>query len=188
MKYLIADHHWGHGGIIKNTQRPFESIHEMNEYMIEMWNSVVGEDDEVYHLGDMSYKINPRLFGEILERLNGKIYLINGNHDKIKLIDRFKDRFEWVKDYYRFPYEYKNEIYDMILFHYPIYSWNRMWKGSIHVHGHTHNNSIDFDMKNPGRSVNVGVELLNYKPISIEELIENVGKKIVKIPNKKSTI
>lgn len=180
MIYFIGDNHWGHKSIIYNAQRPFQNVFEMDEYMIEAWNSVITNDDEVYHLGDMSYKTNPKRFGEILERLNGRIYLIRGNHDKEKLINRFKDRFEWVKNDYRFQYEYLETTYDFVLFHYPIYSWNRIWYGSIHIHGHTHTNEPFFNKYHPGRVINVSVENLDdYKPISIIEVIEKMSKKIV---------
>lgn len=188
MKYFIGDQHWGHKGIIKSANRPFNNVYEMNEYMIDAWNSVVGIDDEVYHLGDMSYKIRPRTFEDILDRLNGKIYLIKGNHDNDKLLRRYTDRFEWVKDYYTFRYEHNGEEYTFYLFHYPIYSWNKMWYGSIQIHGHTHTNSMSFDRDNPGRSVNVSVEVVDYTPISITDIIDTMSKKKVIFPDKNYTI
>jgi calcineurin-like phosphoesterase family protein len=47
--------HFGHANIIKLAQRPFASIEEMNEVLVERWNSTVGSDDTVYHLGDFSW-------------------------------------------------------------------------------------------------------------------------------------
>ena len=81
MKYFISDQQWGHGAIIHMEHRPFNNVQEMNEAMIESWNSVVTKDDEVYHLGDIGYKMNPTQLHSILSRLNGKIYLVKGNHD-----------------------------------------------------------------------------------------------------------
>ena len=56
MKFYIADTHFGHEGIIKLDKRPFRSAGEMNETLINNWNSVVGKGHEVYIIGDMFWK------------------------------------------------------------------------------------------------------------------------------------
>lgn len=88
MKYVISDHHWGHKNIIKFSNRPFDNLHHMENYMIDAWNSVVTDDDEVWHLGDISFKLNAKYLVNILDRLNGKIHLIRGNHDKDSIIKK----------------------------------------------------------------------------------------------------
>jgi calcineurin-like phosphoesterase family protein len=166
--------------------RSFKNVHEMNISMIESWNSIVKEDDEVYYLGDISYKMNPTyLYHNVLLKLNGKIYLISGNHDKPKQLNKSWERFEWVKDYYTLEYTYEDVEYKLILFHYPIYTWNGIWRGSIHICGHTHKNSNDYFENHPGRIMNVSSELLDYKPISIVEVIEKMRTKIVVPPPRK---
>lgn len=185
MKYFISDQHWGHGAIIHMEHRPFSNVQEMNESMIEAWNSVVTKDDEVYHLGDVAYKMNPTQLNSILSRLNGKIYLIHGNHDKPKQLKHSWDRFEWVKSEFNFEYEYEGAVYKFVLYHFPIYSWDQMWRGSIHVCGHSHMNSNDFFDNCPARIINVSCELLDYKPISIVEVIEKMRNKQVIPPTRK---
>ncbi len=95
--FFTSDHHFGHKGIIKNAKRPFRSVEEMNETMILRWNEKVKKNDIVYHLGDIGLMASRKPI-EILERLNGKIHLIKGNHDDLNR--NCKDRFEWIKDYH----------------------------------------------------------------------------------------
>jgi len=75
--FLISDTHWGHNNILTfkrkdgSPLRPgFTSIEEHDEYLIWKWNSVVGEGDKVYHLGDVGFKSFSKM-KEIFDRLNG---------------------------------------------------------------------------------------------------------------------
>ena len=172
MIYYISDHHWGHKAVIWMSQRPFEDVHQMNMHMIEKWNEVVGEDDEVYYLGDFMYKMNPNTFvRNVLNNLNGKIYLIPGNHDK-KHLKKYENRVEWIKWYHEMSYTHEEKTYYFKLFHYPIYSWDGMWRKSIHLHGHTHWNNEDVYYESFGNKLNVNCEFLNYNPISIVKVID----------------
>jgi len=54
--YIISDCHFGHDNIRKYTNRPFNSVEEMNQVLVNNWNMVVNEDDVVYHLGDFSLR------------------------------------------------------------------------------------------------------------------------------------
>jgi calcineurin-like phosphoesterase family protein len=171
MIYYTSDHHWGHQAVIRMSNRPFEHVHEMNMYMIDKWNEVVNEDDEVYYLGDFMYKMNPNTFvTNVLNNLNGKIYLIIGNHDR-RYLNKYMDRLEWAQPYHEMKYMHENKEYYFKLFHYPIYSWDGMWRGSIHLHGHTHYNTDDLYFESIGNKLNVNCEFFDYKPISIVEVI-----------------
>ena len=100
MRYYIADTHFFHRSLNeKMDQRGFEDIEQMNEYMIDQWNSKVRKNDEVVVLGDFSWG-NASQTTEILDELKGKFYLIRGNHDRF-LDDKNFDasRFVWIKDY-----------------------------------------------------------------------------------------
>lgn len=80
MRYFTSDHHFWHANILKYCpNREYKSVEEMNEDLINKWNHLVKPEDEVYYLGDFS--LNSRAL-KIRERLNGKVYLIPGNHDK----------------------------------------------------------------------------------------------------------
>ena len=180
MIYFISDHHWGHSAIIWMSNRPFMDVWEMNNHMVDAWNSVVTAEDEVYHLGDVSYKMNLNLLkNKILPRLNGKIHLIVGNHDKERVLNKIGDRFETIKDYDVLFYTHEGKEYKIVLFHYPIYSWNGRYKNSIHLHGHTHIGNADDNSVSviPGNIMNVSAEHLGYVPISIVDVINRFKDK-----------
>lgn len=77
--FFTSDLHFGHKNIIKFCNRPWETTEEMDEALIANWNSVVGEKDIVFDLGDFAFATNGR-WKELIQRLNGKHYLILGNH------------------------------------------------------------------------------------------------------------
>ena len=79
-EWIISDTHWHHKNIIEYCNRPFSSVEEMDNTMIKKWNSVVGKDDIVWHLGDFAMGTKEQIT-QIVEQLNGRIYLILGNHD-----------------------------------------------------------------------------------------------------------
>ena len=79
MIYFISDTHFGHRNIVR--YRPFNDIEEMDNTLINNWNSTVHENDEVYILGDFIYKSDKHC-SYYLRQLAGKKHLIVGNHDK----------------------------------------------------------------------------------------------------------
>lgn len=121
MRYYIADCHFFHGEL--NTQmdcRGFSSTEEMNAYMLKKWNSRVRPNDEVVILGDLSWG-KPEETNELLQRLNGRLYLIIGNHDRFHQNRAYRtDRFVWMKHYD----ELKDQKRKVILSHYPIMCYN----------------------------------------------------------------
>lgn len=125
MRYYIADPHFFHGALnTKMDRRGFESVEAMNEHMLQQWNRKVRKNDEVVILGDLSWG-KAEETNELLERLNGRLYLIRGNHDRfLKNKDYNAGRFVWIK-----PYE---ELQDnkrkVILCHYPIMCYNGQYR------------------------------------------------------------
>jgi len=168
MIYFISDTHFGHKGSLSwpnGKARPFKDVNEMNQTIINNWNSIVTDEDTVYMLGDFAYKCNTTTINHIFNSLKGKIIFIKGNHDGRTLkANQFKHRFESVHD--RINFEYNG--YTFVLDHYPIYSWLLKNRGSIHLHGHTHGTPTNIT----GKIMDVSCEALNYKPISIEDIIK----------------
>lgn len=162
--FFTSDTHYFHANIIRYSNRPFSSVQEMNEKMIENYNAVVKPNDIVYHLGDFSFgKLDETI--KIASRLNGKKHLITGNHDhKHREQKSFIDNFVWVKDYH----ELRHDNTKIVLCHYPFESWNTSGHGSIHLHGHSHSNLGH----NNKKRMDVGVDCHDYAPISLEEIIE----------------
>lgn len=157
--WFTADTHFGHENIIRHCQRPFRNVAEMDEVLVERWNAVVCDDDEVWHLGDFAYRCGPRRMADIFDRLKGgRRHLIKGNHDR-----RHTLALPWssVGDYA----EIKVGTVDLILFHYALREWNRSNHGSWSLFGHSHGR-----LPAEGLSCDVGVDCWDFRPVSLREI------------------
>jgi len=159
--FFTSDHHFGHRGIIDFESRPFQGVEDMDPYMIERWNSVVGEDDKVFHLGDFSFWNRERT-KQIVSQLNGYKHLILGNHD------RGRSRKWWLDVGFHEVSEHPI-IYQQFFFltHEPMYMNKHM--PFVNVHGHIH--SQKYEGKN---YFNVSVEHSDYQPVSFEQIRDAV--------------
>lgn len=175
MIYFTSDNHFYHENIIKLSKRPFKNCDDMHSNLIKNWNDTVSNDDEVYIIGDFAYRGDALKVNHILEILNGKKYLVIGNHDKYLYHDEFNTNlYEWIKDYYILNY---NKI-KFVMFHYPILEWADYYKNSIHIYGHVHNSNSERLNILGKKAYNVGVDVNNYRPVSIEDIIKKCLKKI----------
>lgn len=176
MNFYTSDLHFYHENIIKYSQRPFNTVKEMNETLIKNWNKKVGKNDDVYILGDLSFT-GPVQTNMLLDELNGRKYLIRGNHDKYldnRIFD--KSKFEWINDYKVI----KDQGEVLILFHYPIVNWDRSHYGSIHLYGHIHNNEPNFELIGEAADkimINVCTDVNDYEPKTLSELLWKYGEK-----------
>ncbi len=182
--FFTSDHHFGHKNIIKYSERPFQNVDEMDETLINRWNEKIGPNDDVYHLGDVGL-CHPGRLREILDRLNGNIYLIKGNHEKSALACRY--RFEWIRDYYELVIDDSEAPRGrqlIVLFHYAIREWNTKHWGSYQLYGHSHGSLPD----DPNaRAFDVGVDCHDFYPLSYQEVKEIMNRKDWKPPfDKKS--
>ena len=143
MRYYIADLHFYHENLnTRMDMRGFSSADEMNRYMIQKWNSKVRKNDEVVILGDFSMGKGKET-NEIINQLNGTLYLVEGNHDRYLNDSEFnKERFVWIKPYAQM----KDNNRKVILSHYPIFCYNGQYRynkaGQPYVYmlyGHVHN-------------------------------------------------
>lgn len=177
MIYFIADMHFHHENVIEFSHRPYKTVDEMNKQLIENWNSVVtSPKDEVYILGDFLYRGTGEQANTILKHLQGKKFLVKGNHEQYLKDKEFDlSLFEWVKDYHTLKY-YKKKF---VLFHYPILEWDGYFRSAIHLYGHVHDTqTVHFDSVLGPRAVNVGADMIGYKPISIDEVMELVDARV----------
>ena len=166
--FITSDTHYGHknicrgvtdwrlpdGGIPMDQTRDFDTIEKMNERIIQNINSVVGEDDVLFHLGDWSFGgfENVQKFRDRI--LCKEIHLILGNHDTHIENDRYnvQELFTSVNHYTKLMY--KNNTF--VLFHYPMQSWDGLNKGHIHLHGHVH---LPTDLRfGKGKKMDVGMD------------------------------
>ena len=148
----------------------------MNKVLTENWNQVVGKNDDIYHLGDFAM-CGKKQLAQIVSKLNGNIHLVKGNHDRKIIKGANENLFVWVKDYYRLTVQDDRAPggkQGIILFHYPIKSWDQERYGIWHLHGHSHGNTPrDLTLKR----IDVGVDVWNFKPISYQELWDELESK-----------
>lgn len=171
MIYYTADLHFGHKKILKMDKRPFETIEEHDRVLIERWNARVRPEDQVYILGDFCvYSKNSPI--SYLEQLNGRKYLITGNHDFALVKDsEAMAKFEKVEK----MLSVMDGQYRIVLCHYPIAEWERYFRGGWHIYGHIHGNrkgAFQY-MRKEERALNAGIMINHYQPVTMEELISN---------------
>ena len=183
--FLISDTHFGHKNILKFqvpcdycagsgnnypytcsngtgqvTMRPFSTVEEMDEFMVQEWNKVVRPQDKVYHIGDVAmHKSHIPTVG----RCNGHKRLVRGNHD------------DWEMKYYL---PFFDEIYGtrkldtLLLSHIPLHP-ESIAGHMTNVHGHVHSNPTPYLTH---KYLNVCVERINYRPITLSEAKERIRK------------
>lgn len=202
VKRYIADPHFFHANMNeKMDKRGFASVTEMNEQMIKEWNSVTNKNDEVFILGDLSFG-DGKQTNEILRQLNGRKFLIEGNHDHKFLKDKNFDHslLQWVKPYA----EINDEGHKVVLCHYPVLFYNGQYRKmengdprTFMLFGHVHisqdnvlfdkmlKSAEDFtftspyadgDLHVPFNMINCFCMFSGYKPLTLEEWIVLANK------------
>ena len=170
MIWFTSDLHFNHLNILKYepVTRPFAGIEEMNETLITNWNSVVKDTDTVYVLGDFVMGMADEV-KKILDRLNGKIILVRGNHDTKTKLDIYRARGIEIRDIAYLSY--KGRFF--ILCHFPIASEEfiqmvvRDNSEVVNLYGHVHSNAPTGYHEG---TFHIGVDTNNLTPISIEQV------------------
>jgi calcineurin-like phosphoesterase family protein len=187
-RFWTADLHFGHENIIRYTHRPWATVAEMDAGLVARWNEVVGDDDEVWVLGDVAMGPIAESLGHVA-RLRGRKVLVAGNHDRCW--HGHGDRATpWVERYLdagfaeivqgtvpvrvgeldvdvlagHFPYEGDSHDEDRYTEHRPVDA------GAWLVHGHVHER-----WQVEGRQVNVGVDVWDWRPVPEDTLVAIVG-------------
>jgi calcineurin-like phosphoesterase family protein len=169
--FVTSDTHWNHENVIWHSSRPFETLEFMTEALIENWNSVVTNNDQIWHLGDVIFtrgrNKDAELVDSILSRLNGQKFLITGNHDREEVT---RSR-HWQAVYPMHEIKVKfspDQVHAqrIVLCHYALRTWNQMHRGAWMLHGHSHGNLQDIG----GKIMDVGVDCNGYRPISLDKI------------------
>lgn len=163
--YFTSDTHLGHANIIKYCNRPFDNVQEMDRVIIENWNSVVSQDDWVYHLGDFSMG-DPIHYAR---QLNGRIILLLGNHDHNRLSALYK---AFGKENIHELLKIKVEGHTIVLCHYAMRVWHKSHFNSWHLYGHSHGK-----LQGEGKSFDVGVDSWDYTPISVRDVAAEMNER-----------
>lgn len=171
MTWFTSDQHFLHSNIINYCDRPFSTIEEMDEKLIEDWNAFIKDGDTIFHLGDFSLGTFEQV-APIFKRLNGRIVMLD--------MDWHHDR-RWIV-FARHSAEIKNlklispstvikldEQY-IHLSHYPLARWDRQHYGSWHLFGHCHGR-----FRPVGLAMDVGVDAVEhevgkFRPLSLDEV------------------
>lgn len=190
--FVTADTHFGHTNIIKFCDRPFESVDEMDRVLIDNHNKVVGSNDIVWHLGDVTLG-NFDMARGYFKQLNGKIQVLanHWHHDK-----------RWLPKNYLGPMvlEYPDFVSDIghvnivppmvvleiegmgnegrplaiTLCHYPLAVWDRKHYGGVHCFAHCHSNFSGGE-----KAIDVGVDNIfkvwgKYRPVRLSEVMDHL--------------
>lgn len=156
--FITSDLHLNHTNIIDYCDRPFTSVQKMNKILIDNWNNIINKEDKVYFLGDLCFSAKRKNMKYWLNKLNGEIIFIKGNHDKSTniefnqtiILNHKGHELLLIHNYFEAPYN---------------------WKGWI-ISGHSHNKAPYIDRRK--RKINVSVDVTNFKPVNIDEIIKIV--------------
>jgi calcineurin-like phosphoesterase family protein len=158
MIYFTSDTHFRDPRVLAIDRRPFSNITEHDETLIRYWNSVVEDQDDVWHLGDFMLPHGGDCDG-LLFSLKGRKHLIIGNNDATATITA--SGWSSVQHYAELVLENQH----VILCHYPFRTWNKMGKKSLNLHGHSHGR-----LKPMLRQFDVGVDARDLRPITLRDL------------------
>ncbi len=167
-RWFISDTHFWHANIIGYCQRPFKSVLEMNERLIENWNACVAPHDMVFFIGDFGIGSAESL-ASICQKLHGSKICIRGNHDS--------SAFKMSKIGFSYTFEsvfIKIGSHCVELIHVP----SELMPSHFQLHGHVHEKQPN---RLIGRQLNLSVEVWDYRPVSektILSLLDKAGEKI----------
>lgn len=175
--FFTSDLHLNHNNIIKYCKRPFVNSDDMNEHLIENWNSQVNQTDLVFVLGDFLWGKQVERLNNFTERLHGTKILIKGNHDNYKNTQYINAGWKNVTNLL----ELRLNNYDITLCHYQLMHWNNSHHGAFHLYGHQHdkrqytpNHEAYKSLGMSERKMNVCMDSNNYKLFSLNEIIEKL--------------
>ena len=197
--YFTSDLHWSHSNILyfhplrreaagitlEELQADRDAaVKKHDEWLIDIWNQTVRREDVVYILGDfcLGNKIETE---KILQKLKGKKFLIEGNHDKsLHGLERYFEWYGQIKEakFTNNQYDFinPNETFCCELCHYPLLTWNRRPHGTCMVHGHCHGTIDSFNNESMELRVDVGFDgtLANRGLIPLEDLYNHFKAKL----------
>ena len=177
--FFTSDTHFYHSNIINFCGRPFKNVEVMNETLIANWNSVVGPGNIVFHLGDFCLGGSAE-WTNILNRLNGKIYLIVGNHDIKNLRQGYYSRFEHIAMQMHIEVG-RQKIY---LNHCPFLCYGGAYRNTWQLFGHVHTSKQNTGIDAPRLHMlfptqyDVGVDNNNFTPVSFEQVKRIIERQV----------
>ena len=174
MIYISSDLHLNHNRDFIFKFRGFDSVYDMNEAIINNWNSIVKPEDNVYILGDLMLGDNEAGI-KLIKQLKGNIHIILGNHDSDPRIELYNTCSNVVETVYATLLKYDG--YTFYLSHFPALTSNVGDKGLkrriINLCGHTHTKD-KFEHMSLGTIYHCELDAHNMKPVSIDTVIKDL--------------
>jgi calcineurin-like phosphoesterase family protein len=157
--FFTSDTHFGHAGARALYRRPFGSVAEMDAIMVDRWNTTVGPEDEIWHLGDFALGVSAAAMAELLARLHGRKHLITGNNDPTATTNLAG--WSSVRPYA----EIELDGAGIVLCHYAFRTWRNMSRGWLNLHGHSHGRLAALP-----RQTDVGVDAWDFRPVTLARI------------------
>jgi len=154
--FFTSDEHYGHAGILKYCDRPFDTIEEHDAELIRRHNLVVSKNDIVVHAGDFCWCNTYKDAQKYISNLNGNHIFIVGSHD------------HWLPNSAKYMWRKTIDGQFIVVCHYAMRVWERSHYNSWHLYGHSHGKLEP----NFGKSVDIGVDCWGFRPVSFEEIKE----------------
>lgn len=161
MFWFTSDQHYNHKNVIRFCNRPFSSVEEMDDIMIQNHNSVVKPNDVVINAGDFTLlKNKEKIYKDYINKLNGNQIFLKGSHD------------------YWLPWNKSQQIWEkkfeqcyVVVCHYAMRTWARSHYNSFHLYGHSHGK-----LEPIGKSWDIGVDNNGFFPVSLDQIISIMEK------------
>jgi calcineurin-like phosphoesterase family protein len=157
--FFTGDTHFGDPRALRIDRRPFLGLPAHDAGLLARWNEAVAPGDEVWHLGDFALGPRPERIAELLAALHGRKHLIVGNNDGEATVNAAG----WAS--VRHYAEIDEDGVRLVLCHYPFRTWNRMGRGVVNLHGHSHGR-----LKPMTRQYDVGVDARDFRPVTLAEI------------------
>lgn len=180
--FFTSDTHFFHKNILKHCPLRKELCNALDEndisswddWMVDRWNKVIGKHDIVYIIGDFAFG-SAELAKKILGKLNGKKFLILGNHDGSS--DKLDNYFKQITQqkmvvFKKEHYDFLEEDIQVFMCHYPLITWPSKHYGAIQLHGHCHGRMDDYNKALSDLRVDVGIDstIAEFEPVPLEKI------------------
>ena len=172
-RFFLADEHYDHRNIIKYCKRPFKNVTAMMNQMIERHNSVVGPDDEVWHVGDLTLRGGDAVnyLRSIISKLHGEHHLVLGNHDRLRPFTYVNViGFQSVHTAIRLEFDGLK----LLLAHDPSVA-AVLRDNEYLLHGHVH--ALYQHLLPRKKVINVSVDVWDFTPVSLNQIRQLIDEK-----------
>lgn len=182
--FFTSDTHFFHKNILKHCPSRKELCNASDEndivswdkWMVDEWNKTIKKHDIVYIIGDFAFG-SAELSKKILGKLNGKKFLILGNHDGSS--DKLNNHFIQITQqkmavFKKEQYDFLDEDMQVFMCHYPLITWPSKHYGAIQLHGHCHGRLDAYNEESPDLRVDIGIDstIAEFKPIPLEKIYQ----------------